>query len=100
MRQSFYNKLVATLEQDHSRDLSQDPLPFSSRYPSRLRAFAPSRVIVRGLWASYRAASHDRDCRTTMGSNVEPLSPTAHRQEPKTIETIVLQYVVRYARAG
>ena len=42
-----------------------------------LRVFAPSREFVRGLWASYRAAFHDRDCRTTMGRNVEPLSSTA-----------------------
>jgi len=31
-----------------------------------------------------------RDCRASMGRTVEPLSSTAHREEPKTIETIVL----------
>ena len=29
-----------------------------------------------------------RDCRATMGRTVEPLSSTAHREEPKTIEAI------------
>jgi hypothetical protein len=83
LRQSFYNRLVATLERDLTARIFRKIHYHSLRVT--LRVFAPSREIVRGLRDSYRAAFHDRNCRTTMGRNVEQLSPTAHRQEPERL---------------
>ena len=50
-----------------------------------LRVFAPSREIVRGLRASYRAAFHDRDCPATMGPQCRAVVPNCSRQEPERL---------------
>jgi hypothetical protein len=76
------SSLLPSPKPDRSQDLSQEP-PHS---------FASLRLRVmfnRGLTTSYRRTLHDRDCRATLGRNVEQLSPTAHRQQLKTIKTIV-----------